>query len=55
MDRGSDGDAVVSREALENMIEAAPHGTVVRWYPAGHALTAAAYRDAFTLLLARLR
>ena len=32
-------DAVVPREALENMIGAAPRGTVVRWYPAGHALT----------------
>ena len=39
-------DAVVPREALENVIEAAPRGTVVRWYPAGHDLTAAAYRDA---------
>ena len=48
-------DAVVPHEALENMIEAAPHGTVVRWYPAGHALTAAAYRDAFAWLLAKLR
>jgi dienelactone hydrolase len=48
-------DAVVPHEALENMIEAAPPGTVVRWYPAGHALTAAAYRNAFAWLLAKLR
>ena len=48
-------DAVVPHEALENMIEAAPHGTVVRWYAAGHALTAAAYSDAFAWLLAKLR
>ncbi len=48
-------DAVVPHEALENMIEAAPHGTIVRWYPAGHALTAAAYRNAFAWLLAKLR
>jgi uncharacterized protein len=48
-------DEIVPHEALENMIGAAPHGTVVRWYPAGHALTAAAYRDAFAWLLAKLR
>ncbi len=48
-------DAVVPHEALENVIEAAPRGTVVRWYPAGHALTAGAYRDAFAWLLERLR
>ncbi len=48
-------DAVVPRVALENVIHAAPRGTLVRWYPTGHALNAKAYGDAFTWLLARLR
>jgi dienelactone hydrolase len=48
-------DAIVPRRALENVIHAVPHGTVVRWYPTGHALDAKAYDDAFTWLLARLR
>jgi dienelactone hydrolase len=48
-------DAVVPRRALENVIHAAPKGTVVRWYPTGHALDAKAYDDAFTWLLDRLR
>ncbi|HZP71805.1 MAG TPA: hypothetical protein VFA97_00350 [Gaiellaceae bacterium] len=47
-------DAVVPRAALDNIVHAAPKGTVVRWYPAGHALDAAAYRAAITWLLARL-
>ena len=48
-------DAVVPHGALENAERAAPRGTVVRWYPTGHALDAKAYRDAFTWLLQRLR
>jgi len=48
-------DAVVPHNALENMVHAAPRGTLVRWYPAGHALNAKAYDDAFTWLLQRLR
>jgi dienelactone hydrolase len=44
-------DTVVPREALENFVHAAPPRTVVRWYPADHALNAAAYRDAFTWIL----
>jgi dienelactone hydrolase len=48
------GDEVVPRKALENMIDAAPPKTVVRWYPAGHALNARAYDEAFTSLLQRL-
>ena len=48
-------DAVVPHEALENVVNAAPRGTLVRWYPTGHALDAKAYGDAFTWLLQRLR
>ena len=48
------GDKVVPRKALENMIHAAPPKTVVRWYPAGHALNARAYDEAFTWLLTKL-
>ena len=47
-------DEVVPRKALENMIHAAPPKTVVRWYPAGHALNARAYDEAFTWLLTKL-
>ena len=47
-------DEVVPRSALLNMIHAAPPGTVVRWYPAGHSLSLAAYRDAFVWLGKRL-
>jgi dienelactone hydrolase len=47
-------DQIVPRAALENMINAAPRGTVVRWYDAGHELTAAAYRDTFAWLASRL-
>jgi len=48
-------DQVVPRAALLNMIHAAPHGTLVRWYPAGHELNAAAYRATFTWLASKLR
>ena len=48
-------DAVVPHDALENLVHAAPRGTLVRWYPTGHALDAKAYSDAFTWLLRRLR
>jgi len=47
-------DAVVPRHALLNMIRAAPRGTLVRWYAAGHELNDAAYRDAFVWLVKRL-
>ena len=47
-------DGVVPHRALLNMIRAAPRGTRVRWYPAGHALTGAAYRDAFAWLVTKL-
>jgi dienelactone hydrolase len=48
-------DQVVPRAALLNMIHAAPKGTVVRWYDAGHELTAAAYRATFEWLASKLR
>lgn len=47
-------DTVVPHEALANMIAAAPRGTTVRWYAAGHALNQAAYRDAVGWLATRL-
>ena len=47
-------DSVVPHQALENMIAAAPHGTVVRWYPADHGLTERAHRDAVGWLLTTL-
>ena len=43
-------DEIVPRSALENMIHAAPKGTKVRWYAAGHQLTPKAYTDAFDWL-----
>jgi len=48
-------DRVVPRAALLNMIHAAPKGTLVRWYDAGHQLNAAAYRATFAWLAAKLR
>jgi dienelactone hydrolase len=48
-------DAVVPHQALLNMIDAAPRGTSVRWYAAGHSLNKAAYEDAFVWLTAKLR
>jgi dienelactone hydrolase len=47
-------DTVVPRTALENMIHAAPKGTLVRWYDTGHELNAAAYRAAFAWLVKKL-
>lgn len=47
-------DAIVPRPALLNIVRAAPPGTVVRWYDAGHALNARAYDDARNWLLRRL-
>lgn len=47
-------DRIVPRTALENFIHAAPKRTVVRWYPAGHALDSAAFRDAEQWLMRRL-
>jgi predicted esterase len=47
-------DRVVPEEALKTFARAAPHGTRVRWYDAGHALNDRAYRDQLAFLAARL-
>jgi dienelactone hydrolase len=47
-------DTVVPRAALLALTKAAPKGTVLRWYPAGHGLTIAAYRDQLEWLARRL-
>jgi dienelactone hydrolase len=47
-------DAVVPRAALLNVARAAPPGTLVRWYDAGHALNDRAYADARSWLVRRL-
>jgi dienelactone hydrolase len=47
-------DEIVPRIALSAVVRAAPPGTTVRWYAAGHALTPKAYRDAETWLAERL-
>jgi len=38
-------DEAIPRRALQNLIDAAPEGTEVRWYAADHALGPAAYRE----------
>lgn len=48
-------DSVVPHSALENIVRAAPRGTVVRWYPTNHALSAAAYHASISWLAQRLR
>jgi dienelactone hydrolase len=48
-------DTVVPRAALLNMIHAAPKGTLVRWYDAGHQLSPAAYHATFAWLASKLR
>jgi predicted esterase len=48
-------DAIVPRAALENIVHAAPPGTTVRWYDAGHALDATAWHETERWLLQRLR
>lgn len=47
-------DAIVPHAALENIVRAAPKGTIVRWYPTGHALDTSAYRAAIAWLISRL-
>jgi dienelactone hydrolase len=47
-------DQVVPHEALVNVVRAAPKGTRVRWYRAGHALNDQAYEDALAWLRGRL-
>ena len=49
------GDADILKQALLNMIHAAQHGTLVRWYDAGHALNAAAYVATFAWLASKLK
>ena len=48
-------DRVVPRAALRNVIRAAPTGTTVRWYGAGHELAPQAYLDAFDWLAGKLK
>jgi dienelactone hydrolase len=47
-------DEVVPRAALTALAKAAPTGTEVRWYPAGHALNDTAFRDQLDWLERRL-
>ncbi len=47
-------DEVVPRAALMALQKAAPRGSVVRWYPAGHELNAKVYRDQLAFLATRL-
>jgi dienelactone hydrolase len=48
------GDTVVPRAALQALAKAAPKGTEVRWYRAGHALNTAAYRYQVAWLVRKL-
>jgi dienelactone hydrolase len=47
-------DSVIPHRALVNVVQAAPPRTTVRWYRAGHALTAKAFTDAAVWLAQRL-
>jgi fermentation-respiration switch protein FrsA (DUF1100 family) len=47
-------DEIVPRAALVSLQKAAPHGSVVRWYPAGHELNAQVYRDQLAFLARKL-
>jgi dienelactone hydrolase len=47
-------DEIVPRAALLALAKAAPRGTTVRWYPAGHELNARAYIDQLAFLASRL-
>jgi dienelactone hydrolase len=47
-------DEIVPRGALVALQKAAPRGTVVRWYPAGHELNAQVYRDQLAFLAKKL-
>ena len=47
-------DTVVPHAALENIARAAPKGTTVRWYKAGHPLNATAWTDAERWLAGKL-
>jgi dienelactone hydrolase len=47
-------DQIVPRAALVALQKAAPPGSVVRWYPAGHELDAQVYRDQLAFLAKKL-
>jgi dienelactone hydrolase len=47
-------DEIVPRPALLALAKAAPSGSVLRWYPAGHELDAQAYRDQLAFLQKKL-
>ncbi len=47
-------DQIVPGRALDALAAAAPRGTIVRWYAAGHALNARAYRDQLAWLARKL-
>jgi hypothetical protein len=47
-------DQVVPRDALLNVVRAAPRGTTVHWYAAPHQLDRSAYHDAFDWLARKL-
>ena len=47
-------DAVVPRAALAALARAAPRGTAIRWYDAGHALDVKAYREQLAWLTRKL-
>ena len=47
-------DEIVPRNALVALSRAAPKGTVLRWYPAGHELNAQAYKDQLAFLTKKL-
>lgn len=47
-------DQIVPRAALVSLQKAAPPGSVVRWYPAGHELNAQVYRDQLAFLAKKL-
>jgi dienelactone hydrolase len=48
-------DTIVPRKALLTFARAAPKGTRLKWYAAGHGLNDAAYRDQLAWLAAKLR
>jgi dienelactone hydrolase len=47
-------DEIVPRAALVALAKAAPRGTVIRWYPAGHELNAQVYREQLAFLARKL-
>jgi dienelactone hydrolase len=47
-------DEIVPKAALQALAKAAPAGSALRWYPAGHELNAQAYRDQLAFLAKKL-